>query len=70
MVQEPLLVVPLAPLEHRVLSVGREFGKQRPPTFSRDTDLVEVKLWLKWIVCIFEHIELVEDHLYIDAATF
>ena len=38
--------------------------------FTSNPDLVEAELWLKWIVRIFEHIGLVEDHFRIDAATF
>ena len=48
----------------------KEFEKRCLPTFSGNPDPVEAELWLKWIVHIFEHIGLVEDHLRIDAPTF
>ena len=73
-VQEPpsivVSIVPLVPVERIVLSVMREFEKCNPPIFLGDPDLVETKLWLKRIVHIFYHIELVKDQLRIGAATF
>ena len=48
----------------------REFEKRNPATFFDDLNLVESELWLKWIIRIFKHIGLTEDHLRIDAATF
>ena len=64
------LLVPVVQSEPRAQSAKREFGRRNPPVFSRDTDLVQVELWLKRMVWIFEHLGIVEDNLRINAATF